>query len=38
MSRATGMSRSTLQDAVGEVDPVPKVTGRVRRPGRAVKS
>ena len=33
MSRATGMSRSTLQDAVREVDSGAKVSGRVRRPG-----
>jgi DDE family transposase len=33
VSRATGMSRSTLQDAVGEIDAGPEVTDRVRRPG-----
>jgi hypothetical protein len=33
VSRATGMSRSTLQDAVREVDSGPKVSSRVRRPG-----
>ena len=33
VSRATGMSRSTVQDAVGEVDAGVEVTERVRRPG-----
>jgi hypothetical protein len=33
VSRATGMSRSTLQDAVGEIDAGPEATDRIRRPG-----
>lgn len=33
VSRATGMSRSTVQDAVGELDAGVEVTERVRRPG-----
>ena len=33
LSRATGMSRSTMQDAVDEVDAGPEVTDRVRQPG-----
>ena len=33
VSRATGMSRSTVQDAVGELDAGVEVTDRVRRPG-----
>jgi hypothetical protein len=33
LSRATGMSRSTLQDAVGEIDAGAEATNRIRRPG-----
>jgi hypothetical protein len=38
VARATGMSRSTLQDAVSELDAGPEVTERVRRPGAGRKS
>jgi len=33
VARATGMSRSTVQDAVAEVDAGAEITERVRRPG-----
>jgi transposase len=38
VARATGMSRSTIQDAVGEVDAGAEVTERVRRPGAGRKA
>lgn len=33
VAKATGMSRSTVQDAVGEIDAGPELTDRVRREG-----
>jgi hypothetical protein len=38
VARATGMSRSTVQDAVSELDAGPEVTERVRRPGAGRKA
>ena len=33
VAKVTGMSRSTLQDAVAQVDEQPELSGRIRRPG-----